>query len=273
MKKGDLSIFQVENSGCEFPARFPSSNYSVNIHPGFFAIFGLASPPMARNSPWTRCVADRDTSSSNQSDLGNGIKREIYFNEDNGSAVWTNDVMVTGSNNMNLDDHDGRNNINNDNNVINIEKVAIIVPFRDLHAQQKRSQHLKKFIPYMTDFLLQATNYSNIEFKIYIIEQSNDGRKFNRGKLLNIGYLLALQDDASVFIFHDVDLLPSKDLLYYYTTRPLSQPIHIAKLWDRYNKNTNYFGGIAVFSRELYERINGYPNNFWGKVYDSCLYK
>ena len=28
------------------------------------------------------------------------------------------------------------------------------------------------------------------EFHIIIVEQSNDGRKFNRGKLLNIGYKL-----------------------------------------------------------------------------------
>eukprot|EP01039_Chlorochromonas_danica_P006211 gene6211-6849_t len=112
----------------------------------------------------------------------------------------------------------------------------------------------------MTKFLLQG----EVPFKLYIIEQSNDGRKFNRGKLLNVGFLLAVQDRATVFIFHDVDLLPSRDLLPFYTKVPTNGPVHIAKRWDRYNKNNRYFGGIAVFSQEGYERINGYPNNYWG---------
>lgn len=44
-------------------------------------------------------------------------------------------------------------------------------------------------------------------FHIFIIEQSADGRKFNRGKLLNAGFDIA-RNDYDVFIFHDVDLLP-----------------------------------------------------------------
>lgn len=44
-------------------------------------------------------------------------------------------------------------------------------------------------------------------FHIFIIEQSTDGRKFNRGKLLNAGFDIA-RNDYDVFIFHDVDLLP-----------------------------------------------------------------
>lgn len=40
-----------------------------------------------------------------------------------------------------------------------------------------------------------------------MVEQTADGRKFNRGKLLNAGFDMA-RDDYDVFIFHDVDLLP-----------------------------------------------------------------
>jgi hypothetical protein len=29
-------------------------------------------------------------------------------------------------------------------------KVAIIVPFRDIHVEQKRSEHLRRFVPEMT---------------------------------------------------------------------------------------------------------------------------
>jgi hypothetical protein len=163
--------------------------------------------------------------------------KDYYFNSVSGNSVWCAE------------------------NQVESDSVAIIVPFRDLHAEQERQQQLKKFIPFMTTFMLNGT----LPFKIYIIEQSSDERKFNRGKLLNVGFALALQDQCSIFIFHDVDLLPSPDLLPYYSMRPRDMPIHIARLWDRYNKNPRYFGGIAVFSQQLYEAINGYPNNFWGE--------
>jgi predicted glycosyltransferase involved in capsule biosynthesis len=168
-------------------------------------------------------------------------------------------------------------------------------------------------------------------FEIYIIQQSNDNRKFNRGKLLNIGYDIARRNDCNLFVFHDVDLLPSEELLKYYyytqhvsvpdpqlihtistinnnnsntstapTHQPQSQqqqqslkpggnslvtttftsasttadtnpvigniksPLHIAKLWNRYTNNPSYFGGIVLFTANVFESINGFPNNFWG---------
>lgn len=55
--------------------------------------------------------------------------------------------------------------------------------------------------PWITHALSDST------FHIFIIEQSMDGRKFNRGKLLNAGFDMA-RNDYDTFIFHDVDLLP-----------------------------------------------------------------
>lgn len=143
--------------------------------------------------------------------------------------------------------------------------VAIIVPFRDLHVEQKRSQHLKQFIPHMIAFLEKAKQQKLVQtFHIYIVEQSNDGRKFNRGKLLNIGFDMARKDHKyDVFIFHDVDLLPSHDLLPWYTKFP-ARPIHIARVWDRYSGNKKYIGGVVSFSSSDYKRINGFPNNYFG---------
>ena len=143
------------------------------------------------------------------------------------------------------------------------DRVAIIVPYRDLHKDQKRHEQLKDFVPKMTQCVLPG----GVPYMIYVIEQSNDGRKFNRGKLLNVGFVMALQDECTIFVFHDVDLIPSNDLLRFYTTRPTSQPYHIARLWGRYSQDPKYpyFGGIASFSKDLYERVNGYPNNYWGR--------
>ena len=173
--------------------------------------------------------------------------------------------------------------------------VAIIVPYRDIHPTQQRRKHLEQFIPFMIKFLSKQLQKGTIsDFHIYIIEQSDDNRKFNRGKLLNIGFDIArknrcrkkgknnfngtstvndggdttLDDEMvnhDVFIFHDVDLLPANEHILgrYYTQFP-TVPIHIARVWDRYSNNPKYFGGIVSFSRSDMKRINGYPNTFWG---------
>jgi N-terminal region of glycosyl transferase group 7/N-terminal domain of galactosyltransferase len=153
--------------------------------------------------------------------------------------------------------------------------VAIIVPFRDLHVEQKRSAHLGKFVPHMIKFLGKLQQQQQIaDYHIYIIEQSDDQRKFNRGKLLNIGFDIArkrkgMKRPHDVFIFHDVDLLPQEDLGRAYAQFP-KVPFHIARVWDRYSNNPKYFGGVVSFSSSDFKRINGYPNTFWGWYVEYC---
>lgn len=155
-----------------------------------------------------------------------------------------------------------------DDNYSSKPKIAIIVPFRDLHVEQTRANHLNMFVPAMLSFLQR----SGSSYHIYVIEQSNDKRKFNRGKLLNIGFDLARKEGCGIFVFHDVDLLPSSELLPYYSKLPLTAPIHIAKVWNRYSQNNDkYFGGIVSFSQQMFQDINGFPNNFWGEKAASIL--
>ena len=142
--------------------------------------------------------------------------------------------------------------------------VAIIVPFRDIHPKQQRAKHLQQFIPHMVKFLGTLQQQGQVrDFHIYIVEQSDDGRKFNRGKLLNIGFDLARKTRAKnrqsphdVYIFHDVDLLPQDDLHSAYAHFPKS-PYHIARVWDRYSNNPKYFGGVVSMSASDFKRING----------------
>jgi hypothetical protein len=54
-------------------------------------------------------------------------------------------------------------------------KTIILVPYRD-DGNQNRADQLDAFLKH----------YKNIP--VLVIEQSNDGKKFNRGALLNIGY-------------------------------------------------------------------------------------
>uniref|UniRef100_A0AAV1VGS6 Beta-1,4-galactosyltransferase n=1 Tax=Peronospora matthiolae TaxID=2874970 RepID=A0AAV1VGS6_9STRA len=142
-------------------------------------------------------------------------------------------------------------------------RIAVLVPFRDMHPAQQRRAHLYEFVPYMTDFLRRHCGAASATFHIFILEQSLDGCKFNRGKLLNAGFDMAC-NDYDVYIFHDVDLLPADDLKEWYTTAPHAGPVHIARVWDRYSESPNYFGGIVVFTREQFTQVNGFPNTFWG---------
>lgn len=80
--------------------------------------------------------------------------------------------------------------------------VAVVVPYRDRELQ------LEVFLSYMHTFL----HNQNLNYTIIVVEQLSNS-KFNRAKLLNVGYLHVLSrlPDCPCFIFHDVDLLPLDD--------------------------------------------------------------
>ena len=111
----------------------------------------------------------------------------------------------------------------------------------------------------------QLVNERKIQsYHIYVIEQNQSQKKFNRGLLLNIGANFARQSYETL-IFHDVDLLPGNDLSEWYSLLEKREPIHIAACWkNRYGYNKEYFGGIVSFNRDVYKKVNGFPNNFWG---------
>ena len=88
--------------------------------------------------------------------------------------------------------------------------IALVVPYRE-QPEQDRAAQLKIFVAHMRSFLRGA------RFLIVVAEQSQDGRKFNRGQLLNAGYREARKQAApaglAAVILHDLDLLPSAELL------------------------------------------------------------
>ncbi len=130
-----------------------------------------------------------------------------------------------------------------------MEKLAIIVPFRN------REEHLSQFIPHMEKFL----DEEEIDFRIIIVEQG-DKKEFNRAKLLNIGYVEFPNFDY--YAFHDVDMLPI-DSDYSY----VEGPTHLASRAEQFDYKLpydGYFGGVTVFDRESFIKINGYSNEYWG---------
>jgi glycosyltransferase involved in cell wall biosynthesis len=77
-------------------------------------------------------------------------------------------------------------------------KLGVIVPYR------LRKVHLDIFVDKITEHL----NNQNIDFEIIVVNQDN-AKQFNRGMLLNIGYLYAKKLKCDYLVFHDVDMIPS----------------------------------------------------------------
>jgi len=130
---------------------------------------------------------------------------------------------------------------------------AILIPYRD-NPTKERSVQLKQFVDHFSKAPWNA-------FHVYIIEQSEDNRKFNRGALLNVGAHLAKKH--SHLILHDIDLLPDTSILPYYTMFP-DHPIHIGWAWTAKYNYLTFLGGILSVSAKDFQQINGYPNQFWG---------
>lgn len=145
-------------------------------------------------------------------------------------------------------------------------RLAVIVPFRDQPLQNRREQ-LQRFLTHMTQYLRSSAIKPTLQtFHMFIVEQTHDTYKFNRGKLLNAGFVLAQKSPHAPFTsicFHDVDLLPGPSLGPWYALSPQKNPVHIGAVWSRY-PYPSYVGGILTLSPEQILKTNGFPNNFWG---------
>lgn len=131
-------------------------------------------------------------------------------------------------------------------------RLAVIVPFRD------RFDELLQFVPYMHKFL----GAQQIRHRFLIVNQV-DRLRFNRGSLINVGFLVA-EPDCDYLVMHDVDLLPlNRALSYAYPAN--GGPMHLAApdLHPRYHYPT-FVGGILLMSSVRFRQLNGLSNKYWG---------
>jgi hypothetical protein len=135
------------------------------------------------------------------------------------------------------------------------KKLGVIVPYRD------RYEHLQKFkqtiIPYLKE--------RGIDFELIVVEQ-DDSSAFNRGKLLNVGFLYAKKIKCDYVVFHDVDMLPV-DVDYSYSDIPIQMATNFVGETNRLIFD-GYFGGVTMFPVDSFEHINGYSNDYWGWGYE-----
>ncbi|XP_014773202.1 beta-1,4-galactosyltransferase 3 isoform X1 [Octopus bimaculoides] len=134
------------------------------------------------------------------------------------------------------------------------QKIAIVIPYRN------RWKHLKILLNRLHPMLTRQ----KADYRIFVIEQSGIST-FNRGKLMNIGYLEALDYDSfDCFVFHDVDLIPENDKNIYLCDQHAR---HLASAIDEMRYHVmfyNYAGGVIAINRENVKKINGYSNFYWG---------
>ncbi|KRZ68285.1 Beta-1,4-N-acetylgalactosaminyltransferase bre-4 [Trichinella papuae] len=134
------------------------------------------------------------------------------------------------------------------------DDVAVIIPYRD------RDLHLRTFLLNIHSFLMRQ----KLHYQIFVVEQVAN-QTFNRGKLMNVGYVEAQRlFNWSCLVFHDVDLLPENDLNPYWC---VDTPRHLSAAVDKFQYKLPYqtiFGGVSALTAAQFEMINGFSNNFWG---------
>lgn len=126
-----------------------------------------------------------------------------------------------------------------------MKRLGIVVPFRD------RWEHYYEFLGAISYFL-EDHDY---EYRIIVVEQDN-AKPFNRGMLCNIGFLQAKKLKCDYVVFHDIDIVP-----HYIDYTYSEVPMHLASKKVPFK---SYFGGVTLFSMEVFEKINGFSNFYWG---------
>ena len=126
----------------------------------------------------------------------------------------------------------------------------ILIPYRN------RKEHLDIFIK---DVIPLFEKYLK-PFKVVVIEQEQ-GKIFNRGMLLNIGFN-EYKNRTHIFYNHDVDIYPNEKCVESFYTH--TQYNCNDKFIGIYTPPCNTLGTIIKFHKDVFIKINGYPNNYWG---------
>lgn len=132
---------------------------------------------------------------------------------------------------------------------------VVLIPYRN------RQEHLHYFInntvPLFEKWLPNT--------KVVVLEQT-DGKLFNRGALLNIGFK-EYQNKTKYFFTHDVDINPNETIVRKIYTDNRNDVYRIKSAHD------TSLGGVVKISHDVIFNINGFPNYIWGwGIEDRALY-
>jgi hypothetical protein len=124
--------------------------------------------------------------------------------------------------------------------------LAIVIPYRD------RAHHLAEFLEHAVPFIHTQVRSA----RVFLVEQEF-GEKFNRGLLLNIGFVVAAGRGFDYFAMHDVDMVPSSNhaLNHTYPWGPVYQytkhAVHLATAAEQFQNRLPYYtyvGGVLLLT-------------------------
>ena len=128
-----------------------------------------------------------------------------------------------------------------------IMKTVIIIPYRN--RESHLMYYLNKSLPELKKVI------DNLE--VVVVEQE-EGKKFNRGKIINVGYKYYGNKD-NYYITQDVDVNPcNKDTIQMY-----NEKVKEDEFVGIYSDGGT-LGGVVKFTGKTFEKVNGFPNNYWG---------
>lgn len=133
--------------------------------------------------------------------------------------------------------------------------LNVIIPYRN------REANLKKLVSHLHWFLPRNSINS---YSIIVVEQDDD-KVFNKGKLMNTGFKIRSEFEEKTldhYVFHDVDLIPLEADYSFY-----ENPIHLCPIVSQFDYKLPYeniFGGVTMFTKNAFTKVNGYSTRFYG---------
>jgi len=127
--------------------------------------------------------------------------------------------------------------------------TVLCIPYRN------RQAHLDYFLLHSVPLLVKLL--PNVH--IVIIEQSEDKKLFNRGKLLNIAFK-EYEHKTMYYITHDIDINPTEETI----SKHYSKTVGENEILGIYTSCYDTLGGIVKFQSLTIHTCNGFPNDYWG---------
>jgi len=131
--------------------------------------------------------------------------------------------------------------------------LGILVPYRN---------RWNEFM-YLRSRLTAFLHEQNIRaFRFFLINQT-DTHRFNRGALLNVGFLAAQSYGCDYLALQDVDLIPVHHNISYRFPSPGVYHASSRDVHPRYRYKA-FFGGVLLLQTQSYALLGGFENGFWG---------
>ena len=197
-----------------------------------------------------------------------------YFNKDTILEYWNYLLNSIAHKRLNTDSLDDEFNIYKTNITviphipfakpitqgISHYKLGVIIPYYNENIEYKRIRD-----ELVSHLIKMFSNYTELQYKIIVVEQFNDKSKFNKGQLVNLGLLIAKKHKCTHIVINNLRFKPTKPLIPYYLSFEQADkaPVHIGFNWLAKYKG-HYLGKCSLWNLKMLENIGGYNSNIWG---------